>query len=304
MKRKVVKHGPSTLIVSLPSKWAKKYNIKPGDEVDVSDEDNTLRISKGTFQPPVKKISVDTRGIHELSAKFLVGSLHKSGFDEIEFFYDNPKVIQHAKQCIDSTLIGYVIVDQTHNRCIIKNLGGDADVDFDQLLRRIFLVTLSLAKSSHETIELGELNKLKEVLVLEQTNNKLTMLCQRLISKKRFDENKAQFMYLIIWLLESVADHYRDLVKTVLSAKHKMQAPMLRAYAEVNRLFESYYKIYYKYSLQKLLELRDQQRKVMKDLGKLVKKTKKETDIAVLIQLINVTQRVDDFLATTSILHL
>ena len=35
MKRKVNRVGQNTLTVSLPSKWARKYNIKAGDEIVV-----------------------------------------------------------------------------------------------------------------------------------------------------------------------------------------------------------------------------------------------------------------------------
>ncbi|MCK5630481.1 MAG: AbrB/MazE/SpoVT family DNA-binding domain-containing protein, partial [Nanoarchaeota archaeon] len=36
MKRKVNKVGQNTLTVSLPSKWVKKLNIKPGDELELA----------------------------------------------------------------------------------------------------------------------------------------------------------------------------------------------------------------------------------------------------------------------------
>ena len=36
MKRKVVQHGPSSLIVSLPNEWIKKNKIKKGDNLDVN----------------------------------------------------------------------------------------------------------------------------------------------------------------------------------------------------------------------------------------------------------------------------
>ncbi len=305
MKRKVVKHGPASLIVSLPSKWAKKYSVKPGDEVEVAEDNNTLVLSTGKIETPLKKIAIDTRGVHELSAWFLVGSLHKAGFDEIAFVYDNPKVIQLAKQCIDSHLMGYEIVEQSHNNCTIKHLGGDGEVDFDQIVRRIFLVTLSLAKSSYETIQLGEIDKLEELLFLEQTNNKLVQFCERLISKKRYDENKAHFMYLIVWLLEKVADHYKDLIKALLSTKNaKPGSQVLIEYSKVNNLFESYYNLYYKYSLQKLLELKDRQQSVCKDLFQALVNAENEVDAAMLLQLTNVAQRINEFFVTTSILHL
>ena len=45
MQRKVIQQGPSTLMVSLPSKWVKENNIKKGEELTSNynnfDEANT-----------------------------------------------------------------------------------------------------------------------------------------------------------------------------------------------------------------------------------------------------------------------
>ena len=38
MKRKVNRVGANTLTVSLPSKWAMKYGIKAGDEIEGNEE--------------------------------------------------------------------------------------------------------------------------------------------------------------------------------------------------------------------------------------------------------------------------
>ena len=35
MKRKTVLHGQSTLTVSLPSEWVKKFNVGKGDELNL-----------------------------------------------------------------------------------------------------------------------------------------------------------------------------------------------------------------------------------------------------------------------------
>ena len=44
MQRKVNQIGPSTLMVSLPSKWAKRYNVRKGDSVEVTEEGKSLHI--------------------------------------------------------------------------------------------------------------------------------------------------------------------------------------------------------------------------------------------------------------------
>ncbi|MBW2987388.1 AbrB/MazE/SpoVT family DNA-binding domain-containing protein, partial [Candidatus Woesearchaeota archaeon] len=45
MKRKVVKQGSATLTVSLPTSWTKKYNIKPGDEIEMEVQDKAILIT-------------------------------------------------------------------------------------------------------------------------------------------------------------------------------------------------------------------------------------------------------------------
>ena len=45
MRRKVIKQGPSTLMVSLPSKWVKNKNIKRGDEINLFEQGEDIIIS-------------------------------------------------------------------------------------------------------------------------------------------------------------------------------------------------------------------------------------------------------------------
>jgi hypothetical protein len=45
IKRKVILHGPSTLTVSLPSKWVKNHNIKKGDELNIEETEKLGRLN-------------------------------------------------------------------------------------------------------------------------------------------------------------------------------------------------------------------------------------------------------------------
>ena len=57
MKRKVVQVGPTTLMVSLPQKWAQHCGIRKGHEIDVIEEGNTL-ILGASIQPKFKEITI------------------------------------------------------------------------------------------------------------------------------------------------------------------------------------------------------------------------------------------------------
>jgi phosphate uptake regulator len=45
MKRKVIKQGHNTLTITLPNKWASRFNLAAGDEIDLNEKDNGLFIS-------------------------------------------------------------------------------------------------------------------------------------------------------------------------------------------------------------------------------------------------------------------
>ena len=45
MKRKLVRQGSSTLMISLPSKWVKSNNLDKGSEIDIDEKENVLEIS-------------------------------------------------------------------------------------------------------------------------------------------------------------------------------------------------------------------------------------------------------------------
>ena len=50
MKRKINLVGQNTLTVSLPTKWAKRYNLKKGDEVEVSEEEKNIQLIQKRIQ--------------------------------------------------------------------------------------------------------------------------------------------------------------------------------------------------------------------------------------------------------------
>jgi len=53
MKRKVTLHGPATLSVSLPLKWARMFNVKKGDELEVVEQKDSLLISPSTIKEEI-----------------------------------------------------------------------------------------------------------------------------------------------------------------------------------------------------------------------------------------------------------
>src|SRR3989338_3672266 len=97
MKRKINRVGHNTLTISLPSKWAKKYNLQPRDELEVIEEKNRLLISSES-QPKkdLGRISFKIgKENYEWSIRKILFSTYESGFDEVEIYTEEHKSIPY-----------------------------------------------------------------------------------------------------------------------------------------------------------------------------------------------------------------
>jgi phosphate uptake regulator len=302
MKRKVIQHGPSTLTVSLPVKWVKSHNIKKGDELNIEEVGSILQVYTGQERLTTKKIKVDFSAKDWGAMHSVLAVLHKSGYDEIEISSDNPEAVKTIQERINTMLMGYEIIEQKGNSCIVKNVSGDYLAELDSLIRRIFLVALSLANNSLEEIKNNDREKLKEVLVLEQTINKLTNYCQRLLNKKPYKDEKTIFTYIIVWVLESICDDYRDIIDFIL-AKPKnftVRKPLLDVYSQINSTLEQYYSFFYNYSDSELIKLRHRLKSLKKELLEL---KCADTEEALRLCLFSVINRIFDCLGSTIGIH-
>jgi len=61
MRRKVIQIAESTQLISLPRKWAVRYQVKKGDELNIEEQGSTLIVSTQN-EIATKKITLDVRG--------------------------------------------------------------------------------------------------------------------------------------------------------------------------------------------------------------------------------------------------
>ena len=125
MKRRVIQQGPSTLMISLPSKWVKENNIKRGDEIELTEEKGKLTI---TLDTPVKQsfkkdVDAQTMGIFN---EYFVNYFYQKGYDEITIRYTDPSIAAMIEKRVKQ-MIGFEVVGKDKNSITIKML-----LTFDQ----------------------------------------------------------------------------------------------------------------------------------------------------------------------------
>jgi len=287
MKRKVIQIADSTQLVSLPRKWAQQYNIKKGDEIEIAEEGNTLRISTGKGLD-VEKAVINIKNPSHFMRRS-ISSLYKLGYDEIEVDFEDAKVIDLIQKELDE-LLGFEIVNQTEGSCILKNIAPGLDTEFDSILRRIFLMNLSMAKDSYDSVVKGDLERLDDIMKLESTNNKLTNFCERMLNKKGYkDYKRVNIIYLIIVNLERIADEFRDLCDYIhKNQEMKISKDTLAVYKGCVELFDLFYQLFYNYDLEKMFKMKEKRIELETRAFGLI--TKKKDDTVTLHYMIAIIQ--------------
>lgn len=302
MKRKVIQLAGKTSVVSLPSKWIKAYNIKKGDELDLEELGNSILIKPLRAGTETKKIDLKIDTFSERTFRYAISALHKAGYDEITLYYENQKLKDTIQNVLQNLLLGFVVIEQTTKKVVLKNVANEIDSEFNPALRRAFLVTISLANSSIEAITSRQFSTLTSLINLEMSNNQLTSFCLRLMNKGLYkDENKKIFLATVIWNLEKIADEYKSICINLSNNNKEISPEILNLYKEVNELFTLYYELFYSFSPEKLNTLIDKKYEITEKINKI--KSNSEYETKLLIKLSTITTKTADLSSSIFGLH-
>lgn len=267
MKRKVVKHGPSTLIVSLPSNWAKKNHIAKGSEVEVLDEGNKLVVSadgSGDQQP--LEVDIDITGLDRTSIIYAIRSLYRLGYDTVKVRFDNETTqyfmtgktlnvisVIHLEV---NRLIGFEIVEEKEKSCVIKDMGAVSMRDFDNVIRRVFLLLLDTCNDFVEGAKTLNTSLMETIEEKHDTITKFDSYCLRLLNKKgHYIPMKTTYYYHITALLDKVVDILKYSARSIRKYNKKLNPMVIELIEEVSKHLRLYYELFYKFDTAKLVEL-------------------------------------------------
>ena len=238
----------------MPSKWAKKFNIKKGDELNVEEYDREIRITNDN-EITLDKKQFSIGNLKRLGISYIT-SLYRSGYDEIHLNYDDNDYVETIHDVLSNEITGFEIVKQGNNYCIIKDITGHSKDEFNTALRRIWLLTLDLAGETLNSIKKNNVNNLKNIYFMDDSINKFSNYCLRLLNKKVYvNYSKTPLYYYLIKSLEELADKYKDLYKFYLNNKVKINDKSLETYDKINSHLNEYYNLFYSYDKEKMENL-------------------------------------------------
>lgn len=306
MKRKIIKQGHNTLTITLPSDWVKKLNLKPGDEIEIY-ENKDLLILNGFERTKEKMALLDITGFTiPLLWRFFQGA-YRAGNDEIKVVFDSDKKeyqdafhyyttqFDYSKlgekvskkpaiamlQGLVDRFIGMGIIETGKGYCIIKEMGEPTAKEFDNALRRIFLVIIQLFERvilAIENNEIKEPNLCKELHTIDLNVDKFVDYCCRILNKiaTSFPEDKKMLLFSTLYLLELVGDEFKYIGKHLAISKRPVSDVLPFAY-EVKEHFEEYYRLFYKFTKERAIDFGNKDHEVYSEHFKLKEKLSGES---------------------------
>jgi len=287
MKRRLIKQGVGALTITLPKEWISKCRLEAGDEIDMEEHDKTLFLrTDGKSKSLLKKIINIDNFNQPLIWRHII-SAYRLGYDEIIVKFSDINKVYDIKfsslgalekrgkmgvievvQDVVSRCIGLEVIDQEDNFCVVKDLGETSEKEFDNTLRRIFFLLLSMAEDSLEGF-IDVKKNLKQTVISSDTNiDRFQDFCLRVLNKKCYKiYNKTSLIYSVLLMLESIGDEYKRIALHHAEMKNtKTNQRLIDIYEDVNKLLNLYYELFYKFDEKKINDIYEFDERLHKDI--------------------------------------
>lgn len=303
MRRRVIKQGHNTLTVTLPSEWTKKHNISPGDELELEEKQNALYLTTEKKLNQGKKAEFDITEMDIPTIWKYFMSVYREGYDEVKVYFDSmktldfpykfithhrtsPKLVKaNKKRSITTALqgfvdrfIGFEIVEHGKDYILIRDLGGITSKEFDNSLRRVFLLIQQMAEETLEAINTGDTSLLESMHDIDINLDKFHDYCIRVLNKiGNKDPEKKSLYFSTLYLLEMMGDEFKNIAIHLTHDFPKSNFQNIKPLAKfVKEQIENYYDLYYKFDKEKINSISQVDQKTYIDVPKLYKKANEE----------------------------
>lgn len=205
MKRKLVKQGAATLMVSLPSKWLRKFSLGKGDEIDVEEtEDSLIMTKEGPESKKEAEITL-TKEV-ETGLRTMLVNTYRAGYDLVKVNYSSESQFEAVKKAIKGYVLGYDITKREKGCCIIESITDPSPEQFDAIMNKIFFSIKEIIAITKERLSGKKVYDSYEEIGLRI--HQYSSFCRRIVSKRKKDVKDPN----LFWTFQTLLVHgQRDL---------------------------------------------------------------------------------------------
>lgn len=250
--RKVQKLGYSSLVVSLPKKWADQIGLKPGDSVFIKIDNGGLRVlpSMDTTLEREKRrrYVVNTDMIYDegIIERVLTGN-YILGHDTVQFISQKgrvqPKHMDEIRRVVNR-INGVGIVEQSLKLVTVQSFIDPTKFPVRGLMQRIYVILTSMLDTVIRGAVEGDYNMIQEVNHMENEVDRLYWLIirQLLLSQRNREIAKAVGIDSILHIvgnrtiakyLEEMGDRVEEMANELMETRDKNLSQYLDILKEI-----------------------------------------------------------------------
>ena len=252
MKRKIMKLGQG-YVFTLPVDWIREYGLNSKDEIDIDRRGHSLVVAHDK-EKAIENIKLKLSGNRNQIINRLIAG-YRRGTDEIEVMFDNLEVedrkgnkIKTSKliQVVTDSLMGVSIIKQRPNYCLIKDITKADNKEFDNILRRMFILLNAISEESLKAVKTKNKKLLSEVPITYKNLRKFVHYALRLLNKYEYhNHTKTANMYAIVNSINDMADSFRHIAKHYSKPNIRIKDEFIVLYQDLTNLIRLMYELFY-----------------------------------------------------------
>ncbi len=274
MRRKVIQLAKKTLVISLPSKWAKQHGVLKGDEIEVQEAKGRLTYSTTNILEQ-SRINLNISNLNSSLVWYYLTSAYIKGSDEVEIYFDNTETInpktnkkQNTIEVISNIaeeLIGLEMIKHGKNHCVLKEISKIKPEEYDNILRKIFFILKNTSQEILNALKNKDKSILQNTKYAEKNINRFTHYCLRILNKTtNIDNTHIAAHTRTIHQLEEIGDYYLKLSEELSKKQDSKTTDLIK---KLNELFASFFDAYYTTTTEKIDKTYTLRAKLKKDLN-------------------------------------
>lgn len=223
MRRKILQAGPTTLSVSLPMGWVKKFDLKPTQELVVEEHGNELKIST-TAIPHEEYCFIDANFFKEKTPRML-GIMYMMGYRKMKVSYEDQKINFKGKQILQIDMVMnqfehmsgmrlWDIKKDSKPKYLVCNQDAEIHLEsFDENLNRVHYSLINQAEQVYSLLY-DKKDLLEEIRLTERMINQGTDYCVRILTTIGYSNHKKTALLVeYISRLETISDMFFSISK-------------------------------------------------------------------------------------------
>lgn len=138
MKRKIIELGNNCMVISLPIKWIRKNHLHKGDEINLSEELQSLRIQPPDKKGKRKEIPLIIHDLHPKEVKAFIVNAYRAGYDKIDVTYEgNKETLTHV---VNNYLLGFELFRKEKHKYRIESVAEPQFKSAHTIIRKMLFI--------------------------------------------------------------------------------------------------------------------------------------------------------------------